>query len=349
MPLPGVLDQPKAAPSPASAQRHAAAVTAALQSCGPGFTFIDTSDSVRDSTGSGDTETAAAPAAAAAGAGGAPAAEFGGLPPRFQQAGAKRQRELAPEQHLRQLQQLKEELKMFGGSDSLGGSEEQQQGGDEQQQRPQKRGRYSAGESSLERKSSGASPTSVSPHSRLNRPAAAAAAGGAGAGRLLSQVSPGASDAAQPSPRGTAANASSGGAGFEDDLEALPAPLGNAFVQQLLQRQQQQRGVGADDVLRAAADAAGLTGGGHHHHSRGHVAAAFAGGAQDSGAAAAAAAGGSSKPLRAAKAAAAGYWLIHSDDSDSFEQQEEWGVLHRLQSLRSADPFVTEQGPKLNR
>jgi hypothetical protein len=24
-------------------------------------------------------------------------------------------------------------------------------------------------------------------------------------------------------------------------------------------------------------------------------------------------------------------------------------VLHRLQSLRSADPFVTEQGPKLNR
>jgi hypothetical protein len=24
-------------------------------------------------------------------------------------------------------------------------------------------------------------------------------------------------------------------------------------------------------------------------------------------------------------------------------------VLHRLQSLRSADPFVTGQGPKLNR
>lgn len=356
VPMPGVLNQPKAPISPAAGQRHAAAVTAALQSCGPMFRFIDAANSVRDSTGSGDTDAAAAPSAAPAAAAAA-----------------------AGETHNSLLQQLKQVLPHISKR-TLEQREQPQQEADHAWlngfEQPQKRGRYSPAESSLDRKSSGASTPPLSPNSFMRASpgaaAAAAAAAGAGAAAAGRKKSPKGSDiltisgAVQKAPpRGTSVHRPGAAAAELERLrrqqEAAQKlmPEAAALLQsdedavELLATLGGDQEDGLDDIIMAdvplldaleahaaaaprrpaAVAAAGSTGAA--------VAAAAAGTAAAEAGAAAAAAGGAGlsgrlKPgrLRVPRAG--------SESPDSSELMgPDWEVLHRLQSLRSSEPQPT--------
>jgi len=364
-PLPGVLQLNPPPTSPASAQRYIAAVTAALLACGPAFKFLEAADSVRDSTGSGDTDMAADDGVE--------------LNQQQQQHAGIRKRVREPQKQ----EEQEDDAQHAAQQDVLDIAGAQDAGGYQQQEeKPPKRSRVVApADNSLDRDSSEA-PAGQNPDvvdaAVADTAAPAAAAGAADSARsdgrgCVAEAAAGAAtaqgstrdaditDAADSQPAAAAA-----GRGVQDaapQVQQAHAATAAALRQTLgspprgqLQPGTYHMGGGSlqGQGVAAAAQASGA-GSAQPSPDAADYAAAAAGagtGGEPSGSAAAAeaaAAGGGLTGRLGDKAASAGTAAAAAaSDSTGQVEMPDWQVLHRLQSLRSADAFIAGR-QKLNR